>query len=202
MVVSFSEDDPLMDTDISREFADMVGITEDRLTYYDAKGELEAKKSPTAELTSDGHYLKGIVFRRGGHFAPRREPHGTILASAAVDLFDHISRNRAAIAADTARRVAAVNRDLSFVGRWLFQIIIIGFWFLLAVVKICHFMNLTSSWPETDVVLARNWRRPGQKRRYNASVLRNRYGELKVPGSSAVWLKPELWSRPKFHTEQ
>ncbi|OWA51584.1 putative E3 ubiquitin-protein ligase makorin-2 [Hypsibius exemplaris] len=90
LLITFSEDDRFMDADISYEYADLVGLAKDRLTYIHAKGHVEKEGTPILEDT----YLKGLVFRKGGHYAQRREPTASVMKNAAADLYDYVMRTR------------------------------------------------------------------------------------------------------------
>jgi hypothetical protein len=115
LLLTFSEDDRFMDAEISYEYADLVGLPKDSLTVIHAEGHVEKKGAPTV---SEDTYLKGLVFRKGGHYAQRKEPSGTVMKNTVVELYDHICRNRAALASVSAHRVAnATGSDLSAMRR-------------------------------------------------------------------------------------
>jgi len=99
LAMTFSEDDRFMDTEISYEFANFVGLSPDRLTYINPQGQLEKPGNPIKRPDS---YLKGVVFRKAGHYAQRKEKTATVLKETVADLYDHIVGNKDTIDAALA----------------------------------------------------------------------------------------------------
>ncbi|GAU89142.1 hypothetical protein RvY_01726 [Ramazzottius varieornatus] len=104
LLLSYSQDDKFMDAHISQEYAEMVGIPKDDLTIYDEGGQIYQRgKMVTLE---DDKYLRGIVFRKGGHYAQRREPSNSLLLQNVCHLFDFIMRKKAERRTDGERYMA------------------------------------------------------------------------------------------------
>lgn len=90
--MTFSEDDQFVEAAVSYEYAHLVGLPKERLTYLDPEGNIVRRGAPRMD---PDHYLKGLVFQKGGHYAQRKQPSGRIIEESVGEIFEHICRDNA-----------------------------------------------------------------------------------------------------------